>query len=152
MLDIDTFKRVNDRYGHDAGDAVLQEIALVIRAAVRAEDIVARYGGEEFCILLPEIPPEEAERVAERLRAMIERRLLPAAAGVRSVTVSVGLALLRPSDAGAELFTRADHAMYAVKHVGGNRVCVPDGTAYRFYGELSRAPQGDEEPGSAVLG
>jgi diguanylate cyclase (GGDEF)-like protein len=135
MLDIDTFKRVNDRYGHDAGDVVLQEMALVIRAAVRAEDIVARYGGEEFCILLPEIPVDEAERVAERLRAMIQRRVLPETAGVRNVTVSVGMALLRRDDLGGELFSRADHAMYAVKHVGGNRVCIPDGNAYRFYGE-----------------
>jgi diguanylate cyclase (GGDEF)-like protein len=143
MLDIDTFKRVNDRYGHDAGDVVLQEIALVIRAAVRAEDIVARYGGEEFCILLPEIPVEEAEHVAERLRAMIERRVLPESAGVRSVTVSVGMALLREEDPASELFTRADHAMYAVKHAGGNRVCVPEGNAFRLYTERGRDEEAD---------
>jgi diguanylate cyclase (GGDEF)-like protein len=132
MLDIDTFKRVNDRYGHDAGDVVLQEIALVIRAAVRAEDIVARYGGEEFCILLPEIPVEEAERVAERLRAMIERRVMPESAGVRGVTVSVGMALLRDDDQSAELFTRADHAMYTVKRVGGNKVSISEAESFRF--------------------
>jgi diguanylate cyclase (GGDEF)-like protein len=133
MLDIDGFKRVNDRYGHDAGDVVLIELGLVIRAAVRAEDIVARYGGEEFCILLPEIPVDEAERVAERLRVMIEQQVLPVEAGVAQVTVSVGMALLRDDDLALELFTRADHAMYAVKRAGGNRVCVPDGPAFRIY-------------------
>jgi diguanylate cyclase (GGDEF)-like protein len=132
MLDIDGFKRVNDRYGHDAGDVVLIELGLVIRAAVRAEDIVARYGGEEFCILLPEIPVDEAERVAERLRVMIEQQVLPVEAGVAQVTVSVGMALLRDDDLALELFTRADHAMYAVKRAGGNRASVSEATEFRF--------------------
>jgi diguanylate cyclase (GGDEF)-like protein len=124
MLDIDRFKRVNDAYGHDAGDLVLRELARVIGAVVRVEDIVARYGGEEFCVLVPEIPPAEAEGVAERLRAAVAGHRFPEAAGVAAVTVSVGVAHLLPSDDQDSLFTRADGAMYAGKHAGGNSVWV----------------------------
>jgi len=138
MLDIDKFKPVNDTFGHDAGDVVLQDLASVIRMVVRAEDIVTRYGGEEFCILLPEIPAEDAERVAERLRAVIERHHLPQAAGVQSITVSVGMSLFSPDDVGVELFSRSDLAMYAVKHVGGNRICVCEGARFRFLGADNR--------------
>ena len=134
MLDIDKFKRVNDCWGHDAGDVVLQEVAHLIRKVVRAEDIVARYGGEEFCVLLPEIPVEEAEAVAERLRQTIQKRVLPPSAGARKITVSVGMAFLQAEDQGYELFTRADQAMYAVKHRGGNRVCVATGDDFDFFG------------------
>lgn len=124
MLDIDKFKRVNDTFGHDAGDFVLKELAHVIRDVVRAEDIVSRYGGEEFCILLPEIPVLDAQLVAERLRATIERHAMPAAAGAAHVTVSIGMALLAPDDSETEQFTRADGAMYLVKRQGGNGVRI----------------------------
>jgi diguanylate cyclase (GGDEF)-like protein len=140
MLDIDRFKAVNDSFGHDAGDIVLRELAGVTRAVVRAEDIVSRYGGEEFCVLLPEIPLDDAEQVAERLRAVIERHRLPDAAGVRHIEVSIGMAILRAQDEGNELFTRADLAMYEVKHVGGNRVCITDGADFRFLGEGPMRP------------
>jgi diguanylate cyclase (GGDEF)-like protein len=126
MLDLDKFKQVNDRYGHDAGDAVLQAMAGIIRAVVRTEDIVARYGGEEFCVLLPDVAPGEAEQVAERLRAMIEKTRLPATAGIRQMTVSVGVARLAPEDQGTELFSRADAAMYQGKRAGGNVVVVAE--------------------------
>jgi diguanylate cyclase (GGDEF)-like protein len=132
MLDIDSFKRVNDHYGHDAGDAVLQDLAMVTRAVVRAEDVVARYGGEEFCVLLPEVSMEEAEGVAERLRAVVERRRLPDAAGVRNVTVSVGVAYLATDDSATDVFTRADEAMYEAKRAGGNGVCIWDGSSFRL--------------------
>lgn len=122
MLDIDRFKLVNDSYGHAAGDVVLQELAAVVRAETRAEDIVARYGGEEFCVLLPESPVDEAELVAERLRAVVERHTLPMAAGEESVTVSIGVGVWQPGDEGEEVFTRADRAMYQVKAFGGNGV------------------------------
>jgi diguanylate cyclase (GGDEF)-like protein len=131
MVDIDQFKDVNDTYGHDAGDVVLQDLATVIRAAVRIEDIVTRYGGEEFCILLPEIAIEDAEGVAERMRALIERRRFPKAAGVDHITVSVGLALLGPNDEDSELFSRADQAMYQVKRRSGNGVCVAEAEGFR---------------------
>jgi diguanylate cyclase (GGDEF)-like protein len=124
MLDIDKFKQVNDTYGHDAGDAVLEELAKVIRAVVRAEDLVARHGGEEFCVILPEIPLDGAVRVAERLRRIIERHLLPPAAGARHITVSIGVSALRADDQGHEIFSRADLAMYDAKRRGGNAVAV----------------------------
>jgi diguanylate cyclase (GGDEF)-like protein len=109
-------------------------LAGVTRAVVRAEDIVARYGGEEFCLLLPEIPLPDAEQVAERLRAVIERHRLPDNAGVRHITVSIGMAVLQVEDEENEVLSRADLAMYEVKHVGGNRVCFGDADGYRFVG------------------
>jgi eukaryotic-like serine/threonine-protein kinase len=126
MLDIDRFKRVNDHFGHDAGDVVLRHLAEVIASVVRVEDIVARYGGEEFCVLVPEIPESEADGVAERVRAAIAGTRLPEEAGVAQVTVSVGVAHLAPDDDADSLFTRADHAMYAGKRQGGNMVWIAD--------------------------
>ncbi len=134
MIDIDKFKRVNDTFGHDAGDAVLRDLAGLVRKVVRAGDIVARYGGEEFCVLLPEIPLAEAELVAERLRLLIEKHALPKEAGVARITVSVGLAVLSGDDQDVEVFSRADIAMYQVKDRGGNRVCVCDGDEYYLFG------------------
>jgi diguanylate cyclase (GGDEF)-like protein len=135
MLDIDKFKRVNDTYGHDAGDVVLRDLAALVRKVVRAEDVVARYGGEEFCILLPEIPVSEAELVAERLRLLVERHRLPPAAGIDRITISLGMAIVSTDDRDVEVFSRADMAMYQVKHRGGNHVCVYDGSAFIWYGE-----------------
>jgi two-component system cell cycle response regulator len=114
---------------------VLRDLAALVRKVVRAEDVVARYGGEEFCILLPEIPITEAEQVAERLRLLVERHRLPAAAGVECITVSVGMAVVSTDDRDVEVFSRADMAMYQVKHRGGNHVCVFDGAAFFWYGE-----------------
>jgi two-component system cell cycle response regulator len=131
MLDIDTFKRVNDTYGHDAGDVVLQEIAALIRAHTRTEDIVARYGGEEFCVLLPETSLDESIGLAQRLRESIAAHSMPEAAGVKHVTVSVGAAVWSPLDGGEELFSRADQAMYRVKAGGGNAVCIAESGAFR---------------------
>jgi diguanylate cyclase (GGDEF)-like protein len=115
---------VNDTFGHGAGDIVLQELATLIRKVVRAEDIVARYGGEEFCVLLPEIPIPDAEQVAERLRVTIESHVLPRNAGTRRITVSVGMATLEDGDEEGDLFRRADLAMYEIKRLGGNGVCI----------------------------
>ena len=126
MLDIDGFKRVNDAYGHDAGDIVLRELAGVIAGIVRVEDIVARYGGEEFCVVVPGIPEGEAEGVAERVRGAIAGHRMPGGAGVGGVTVSVGVAHLSPEDELDTLLKRADAAMYAGKHAGGNMVWVAD--------------------------
>ncbi len=124
MLDIDRFKRVNDAFGHDAGDLVLRDVAGVIAGIVRVEDIVARFGGEEFCVVVPGIPPGDAEGVAERLRAAIAGQRLPEAAGGGAVTVSVGVAHLAPEDDQESFLKRADAAMYAGKHQGGNMVWV----------------------------
>jgi diguanylate cyclase len=126
MMDVDDFKQVNDTYGHDAGDAVLRELAMLIRREVRQEDIAARYGGEEFCMLLPETSLEDATRAADRLRKIIAEHPMPADTGARRITVSVGVALLREEDRNTEVFTRADEAMYAAKAAGGNQIRVAD--------------------------
>lgn len=129
MVDIDNFKRVNDNFGHDSGDVVLRELACVIRAIARAEDVVVRYGGEEFCLLLPEISTADAETMAERLRSRIQAHVMPKGAGVRHVTVSAGVAVLSPADGFDAIFSLADDAMYEGKRRGGNRVMVAGRTA-----------------------
>jgi diguanylate cyclase (GGDEF)-like protein len=126
MLDLDRFKGVNDRHGHAAGDVVLAELAQLLRRVMRAEDVAARYGGEEFCLLVPEIAAAEARVLAERLRQVVASHVFPAAAGTSQLTVSVGVATFQPDDAGSELLSRADRAMYAVKARGGNGVCFAD--------------------------
>ena len=126
MLDLDRFKAVNDRYGHDAGDVVLVELAHLLRQLMRAEDIVARYGGEEFCLLVPEVTAAEATALAERLCQAVAVHAFPAAAGVQQLTVSIGVAALQPDDRGHEVISRADAAMYRVKATGGNGVCIAD--------------------------
>ncbi len=124
MLDIDHFKKVNDTYGHDAGDEVLKVFAHRIRRVVRGADLVCRLGGEEFVIVMPETPLPLAEKIAERVRVAIEAEPFPIDGGARSipVTTSVGLAE-RGGDANADaLLRRADKALYGSKSAGRNRV------------------------------
>jgi diguanylate cyclase (GGDEF)-like protein len=139
LVDIDRFKGVNDRYGHGAGDVVLQELAGLIRTVVRTEDVVARYGGEEFCLLLPEVPLQDAQQVAERLRTVIADHRLPEEAGREQITVSVGMAMLEEGQAEDELFRQADQAMYRGKRHGGNAVWVSERGSLR---PAPRAAQG----------
>jgi two-component system cell cycle response regulator len=129
LLDIDHFKRVNDRYGHQAGDQVLREVAQAIGSQMRADrDIAARYGGEEFAVIAPETTLDGACTLAERIRTEIASMRLLVAGVALQVTVSVGVAVL---DAGetegntAEaLIQRADARLYAAKHAGRNRVAA----------------------------
>jgi diguanylate cyclase (GGDEF)-like protein len=129
LLDIDHFKKVNDTYGHLAGDAVLAAIAAAVPALLREDDIVGRFGGEEFAILLPHTDAAEAAQAAERLRAAIPRIAIPGGGPVRPVpsgiTVSIGVAV----SAGAtrdlvEFLATADHALYQAKNAGRNRVHI----------------------------
>jgi two-component system cell cycle response regulator len=125
IFDIDWFKRVNDTYGHAAGDAVLREIAARAGRHVRAFDLVARYGGEEFVVVMPETPLPVALLVAERLRAALaEKPVLVGEAPLElQVTVSIGVAATRdPGETAASLLRRADEALYAAKTEGRNRV------------------------------
>lgn len=138
MLDIDKFKDVNDRFGHDAGDAVLVDLAATVQTVVRAEDIVARYGGEEYCVLVPNIDPEEAESMAKRLWEVVQTRTLPDEAGADRITVSVGVAHIRPDDVGESLLSRADAAMYAGKRLGGNMVHVAVDGVFRSLAHTPR--------------
>jgi len=119
MIDIDHFKQVNDQFGHQAGDSVLQAVAQVLAESNRKEDVVARFGGEEFVALFEHCPIESAEEKAERFRDKIER-LMPA--GI-PITASFGVAELRPNEESFEqLLARADEAVYRAKVSGRNRV------------------------------
>lgn len=118
LLDIDHFKRVNDTWGHGAGDAVLQEVARRLREALGERGVAVRWGGEEFVALLPGIAPEDAENLAAAVWAIV--RTIPFE-GVGSVTCSVGVAVARPGDSPDELVRRADRAMYEAKIQGRDR-------------------------------
>jgi diguanylate cyclase (GGDEF)-like protein len=124
MIDIDNFKLVNDRHGHVAGDAVLREVANVLRETAREIDLAARYGGEELALILPGAGLEGAGQVAERVRAAIEAREIHVDGQSRplGVTVSVGAAALGhgPEEARA-LVAAADEALYRAKRLGKNR-------------------------------
>lgn len=130
FLDIDHFKRVNDEYGHHAGDVVLAECAHCIEAVVRSSDVAARYGGEEFVILLPETGADDALALAERVRGAVADRTMAVGKQNLKVTVSIGVARALPyardgdvKTLGEALIRRADLAMYAAKSAGRNQVC-----------------------------
>jgi len=124
VFDLDHFKRLNDGHGHDAGDAVLKELAqLVRRNGVRENDVFARFGGEEFVILLPGTALDAAMGIAERLRQQVARHRFEYAGVALAVTVSVGVAACKDGIASAaELFRAADAALYRAKQAG--RDCV----------------------------
>jgi diguanylate cyclase (GGDEF)-like protein len=128
MLDLDSFKRINDTFGHAVGDEVLRHLGDRCRRAVRDIDLVGRYGGEEFCVLLPETDLKTALEVAERIRSSIADQPFDTAAGPLAIRISIGLALA--SEDGGEtvetLLDRADTAMYYVKQEGGNAVKSAD--------------------------
>lgn len=122
MIDMDHFKRVNDTFGHNAGDDVLRSLAGMLRKELRAMDTAARYGGEEFAVILPQVGVKDAEMIAERLRAIVEKMQVP---GVGHVTASFGIASFPLHATSREqLVTTADRALYAAKHAGRNRVSI----------------------------
>jgi diguanylate cyclase (GGDEF)-like protein len=123
LLDIDFFKHVNDQHGHPAGDAVLFQLAQLIRARVRSHDIAARIGGEELAILMPETDLAGARVVAEELRRAIDEHVVEYAEQQLRVTVSIGCAEVEPGDTDAATFVRrCDERLYAAKAAGRN--CV----------------------------
>lgn len=129
MLDIDHFKRINDLYGHDAGDKVLCGVADRFTRRLREVDVAARYGGEEFVILLPQTPKEGAQIVAERMSEFIRRQDFDFENGSTSVTASIGIADSRDilgdnirDNAGSMLVKAADTALYLAKSRGRDRV------------------------------
>lgn len=135
MLDIDHFKRVNDRYGHPAGDQVLVAVAGVLRRLLRAGDTPARLGGEEFALLLPQTHRLGAAVLAERIRAAIEAEPLTLADGrALRVTVSIGVATQAAAelDSVEPLLVAADRRLYLAKQAGRNRICVNDDGRSRF--------------------
>lgn len=124
MLDIDHFKRINDTYGHDAGDAVLREVSAVLRQVTRSEDLVARYGGEEFVVALPCLSIGRAVERAEKIRKRISERKIRHPSGSLGITVSIGVSFAGPErrKAPTSLISAADLNLYQAKEAG--RDCV----------------------------
>ena len=144
MLDIDHFKRINDHHGHEVGDAVLREVANVLRQATRSDDLVARYGGEEFVIALPVAAPDSATERAERLRTMLSSRRILAVGTPLRVTASIGLAFTpadRPRSV-ASLLGTADRGLYQAKNSGRDRTVFSHELAPRLV-ESSSTLDGD---------
>lgn len=128
MMDIDHFKRVNDRHGHAIGDQILEQLVERCRRNSRPIDLIGRYGGEEFALLLPEAKLEEARLIGERLRLAIMSEPFETDAGDRRITVSAGVAEMSPSDTSLHaLIARADAALYDAKGAGRN--CIAARTA-----------------------
>ncbi len=124
MFDIDFFKRINDQFGHLAGDHVLREVAKVIQGRIRRDEVFARYGGEEFVIVLPETPLEGASALAENLRERIAEHGFVFQNERIPVTISIGCSQLGAQDkAATDLIQRADEKLYEAKRGGRNRVC-----------------------------
>jgi len=122
--DIDHFKRINDSYGHRAGDKVLQVVAECFATSVRSTDFVARYGGEEFVFILPGSTPDDGMKLMNRIREKVAEIGFHFRGSPVSVTISCGLAVLRTEDGADDAFDRADKAMYAAKDAGRNRVTL----------------------------
>jgi diguanylate cyclase (GGDEF)-like protein/PAS domain S-box-containing protein len=119
MLDIDHFKRVNDTFGHEVGDYVLQEVSKIVTKEIRESDRFGRWGGEEFMLILPKLSKKEALHVSEKLRSKIESYDFKDAG---HITISIGVTVFEPSDSKENLLKRADNALYKAKDEGRNRV------------------------------
>ena len=129
MLDLDHFKDVNDRFGHIAGDRVLQTVGALLKDSCRVYDVPGRYGGEEFCLVLPETKLDSSMSVAERIRRRLEATTLDLQGGSVRITTSIGVASVDANSnadddlyAATALIDRADRALYAAKDRGRNRV------------------------------
>lgn len=122
MLDLDHFKRINDNYGHLAGDKVLKIIASVLRKRLRGTDFIARFGGEEFVLLMPGTVPATGAKLLETLRASIEACPFHFKGERVTITISMGLTAFKPGEHSDMVLKRADQALYRAKHAGRNRV------------------------------
>lgn len=122
MLDLDHFKRINDNYGHLAGDRVLKIIATVLRKRLRGSDFIARFGGEEFVLLVPDTPLASGAKLAEVLRAAIEACPFHFKGEPVTITVSMGMTAFKPGEHSDLVLKRADQALYRAKSAGRNRV------------------------------
>jgi diguanylate cyclase (GGDEF)-like protein len=125
MIDVDFFKKVNDGYGHPAGDEVLKAVAGACKATLRASDFLVRFGGEEFVAILPDTSQPEALIVAERMRAGVELMQVPTESGVIQATVSIGVSdFIESENTIDKALSRADVALYQAKHAGRNQVAA----------------------------
>jgi diguanylate cyclase (GGDEF)-like protein len=124
MLDVDHFKRINDRHGHEAGDRALIELAGIMRTSVRDTDDVARWGGEEFLVLLPEVRLREGEVIIDRMLDAVRGKTLDMDGESLTLTVSVGMAQHQPDESISTTLSRADRALYLAKQAGRDRVAL----------------------------
>lgn len=124
MIDIDHFKRVNDKHGHDAGDKLLLHITMIAKSVLRDADVLVRYGGEEFLIILPDSDTKGAEFVLARLKQVICKSPLIYESKQINITFSGGIAQLKPGENGQALVLRADSALYEAKHAGRDRLML----------------------------
>lgn len=124
FLDIDSFKQINDTYGHSTGDRILQNIAQNMNLHLRNTDLCGRWGGEEFIALLYNVDADKIPPIAEKLRAMIANSSITLGETKISVTVSIGVTLAREDDTQASIVERADQLMYRSKQGGRNRVMI----------------------------
>jgi len=126
MLDIDYFKKVNDTYGHLAGDEVLKEVCRIIKSCLRNYDIVGRYGGEEILIITPGADQVQAMNIFERIRKTIDEARISHDTSELSVTASIGIATLLKQMSTKEFIQIADDALYLAKEKGRNQICCPE--------------------------
>ncbi|GAA5232052.1 hypothetical protein GCM10025794_33770 [Massilia kyonggiensis] len=124
MFDLDQFKRINDSYGHPAGDVVLAHLIDTCKRQLRDSDLLGRLVGVEFAILLPRTNLDDATMVAERMRAAIEAERVKTERAMISLTASFGVTTIRPDDSTVTLLARADEALRVAKKAGRNRVEV----------------------------
>jgi diguanylate cyclase len=122
MLDIDYFKRLNDTYGHDAGDEALIHLVRVVKETLRPTDVIARFGGEEFVIILPETGVEEGMKTMTRLQRELTKKFFLHKNEKVLITFSAGIALRQPDEPVDAIIARADLALYKAKAAGRNRV------------------------------
>ncbi|MDB4989638.1 MAG: pleD 3 [Myxococcaceae bacterium] len=141
FVDLDHFKNINDKYGHDIGDNVLRALGGHLRRTIRSNDIAGRYGGEEFVVCLAGCDNEFAPKIAERHREWIEKLVFPKEGHPEKVTASIGVAVFDPKlpdSSLTSLLKRADSALYQAKHRGRNRVVVASSLRRSFEEEASR--------------
>ncbi|MBB5206988.1 GGDEF domain-containing protein [Chiayiivirga flava] len=125
ILDVDHFKRINDRHGHPGGDVVLRQIAALVRSQLRADELVGRIGGEEFAIVYPDADPAAVRIRCEALRETVARSSVSVGDSAMQMTVSIGIAHLGPACPDrSSLMRAADAALYRAKETGRNRICV----------------------------
>jgi diguanylate cyclase (GGDEF)-like protein len=142
LLDVDHFKALNDVHGHAAGDAVLMEVASVVRGGLRAGDELGRWGGEEFMVVAPDTRPDEALKLSERLRVRLQGHRWPRG----SVTASFGVTAYRRGDDLEPLFERADEALYRAKQMGRNRCDLVLAGSRGTAGPASRSTDAEPPP------
>lgn len=122
LVDIDHFKLVNDRFGHEAGDRVLEDLAAILLDTVRQSDRVGRYGGEEFLLVFPETTLEASRPIVDRIRMLVSQRRFVLSSSTINLTVSIGVTQFEPGEEHEPLFSRVDQVMYEAKHRGRNLV------------------------------